>query len=219
MKSVKILLTCLVTILVLSTLAYAEVPKMINYQGKLTTPQGALFNDTLAMTFSIYADSTGGTALWTETQTSVKVEYGVFSVLLGSVNPIPATVFDGNTRYLGLKVGSDNEMTPRKAIVSVGYAYHSITSDTAKFILNSNLVIDYGYEDNVSECGTSNVSFHITFSSPPVVIAGYKGDIDCDEHGNWSVYNITTSGFTLRNARPNNPAGRSAYWIAVGPRQ
>lgn len=138
MKSVKILLACLVAILVFSTLAYAEVPKMINYQGKITTPQGALISDTFSMVFSIYTDSTGGTPLWTETQPSVKVEYGVFSVLLGSVNPIPATVFDGNTRYLGLKVGSDNEMAPRKAIVSVGYAYHSLHSDTADF---SNTVI------------------------------------------------------------------------------
>ncbi|HVP36144.1 MAG TPA: hypothetical protein VMT04_04035, partial [Terriglobales bacterium] len=134
MKSAKILLACLVAILVLFTFAYAEVPKIINYQGKLTTPQGALFNDTLAMTFSIYADSTGGTALWTETQTTVKVEFGVFSVMLGSVNPIPEAVFDGNTRYLGLKVGSDNEMTPRKAIVSVGYAYKSLEADTADYV-------------------------------------------------------------------------------------
>lgn len=135
MKSVKILLACLVTILVFSSLVNAEVPKMINYQGKITTPQGALISDTFSMVFSIYADSTGGTPLWTETQSSVKVEFGVFSVLLGSVSPIPATVFDGNTRYLGLKVGSDNEMTPRKAIVSVGYAYHSGTADTAHFAM------------------------------------------------------------------------------------
>jgi len=135
MKSVKILLACLVAILIFSTLAYAEVPRMINYQGKITTPQGALISDTFSMVFSIYADSTGGTALWSETQSSVKVEFGVFSVLLGSINPILATVFDGNTRYLGVKVGSDNEMTPRKAIVSVGYAYHSMTADTAYFAM------------------------------------------------------------------------------------
>ena len=131
MKSVKILLVCLVAILVFSSLAYAEVPRMINYQGKITRPSGALVDTTTSMVFSIYADSVGGAPLWIETQASVKVEYGVFSVLLGSVNPIPATVFDGNTRYLGLKVGSDSEMTPRKAIVSVGYAYKSFVADTA----------------------------------------------------------------------------------------
>ncbi|OGC82960.1 MAG: hypothetical protein A2W07_01560 [candidate division Zixibacteria bacterium RBG_16_43_9] len=135
MKSVKILLVCLVAIFVISTLAYAEVPKMINYQGKITTPQGALISDTFSMVFSIYADSTGGTPLWTETQTAVKVEYGVFSILLGSLISIPDSVFNGNTRYLGVKVGIDSEMTPRKAIVSVGYAYHSGTADTAYFAM------------------------------------------------------------------------------------
>jgi hypothetical protein len=135
MKSVKILLMCLVVALVITSIAYADVPKMINYQGKITRPSGALVDTTTSMVFTIYADSTGGTALWTETQTSVDVQYGVFSVLLGSVNPIPDSVFNGNVRYLGVKVGNDSDMTPRKAIVSVGYAYHSGTADTAYFAM------------------------------------------------------------------------------------
>jgi hypothetical protein len=77
-------------------------------------------------------------------------------------------------------------------------------------------VIDYGYEDNVPECGTREVVFNVTFAGPPVVIAGYKGDHGCDEHGNWFVFNVTATGFTLRNGRPNAPDLRSAYWIAVG---
>lgn len=125
MKSVKILVVCLVAILVFSTLAYAEIPRMINYQGKITTPQGALIDTTTSMVFSIYADSTGGTPLWTETQTSVKVEFGVFSVILGSVSPILDNVFAGGVRYLGVKVGTDSEMRPLKPIVSIGYAYNS----------------------------------------------------------------------------------------------
>ncbi|MDH4223530.1 MAG: tail fiber domain-containing protein [candidate division Zixibacteria bacterium] len=133
MKAVKILLVCLVAILFISTLAYAEVPKMINYQGKITRPSGALVDTTTSVVFSIYADSIGGTALWTETQTSVGVQYGVFSVLLGSVTPIPDSVFDGNVRYLGVKVGNDSEMTPRRTIVSVGYAFKSDHTDTAEY--------------------------------------------------------------------------------------
>jgi len=124
-----------VVILVSLNFAYAEVPKMINYQGKITTPQGALVSDTVSMTFCIYTDATGGSQLWCETQDSVKVEFGVFSVLLGSMIPIPDSVFNGNTRYLGLKVGNDSEMTPRKTIVSVAYAYHSGTADTAYFAM------------------------------------------------------------------------------------
>jgi hypothetical protein len=40
---------------------------------------------------------------------------------------IPDSVFDGSIRYLGVKVGGDAEITPRKAMVSVPYAYRSGT--------------------------------------------------------------------------------------------
>jgi hypothetical protein len=55
----------------------------------------------------------------------VKVEKGVFNILLGSVNLIPDSVFDGSIRYLGVKVGADPEITPRKPMVSVAYAYRA----------------------------------------------------------------------------------------------
>lgn len=124
MKCAKVfLLVILGLILAFSSLIYADVPRMINYQGKITTPAGALIDTTVQMVFKIYDAATDGGVLWTETQPGVVVEKGVFSVLLGSGNPIPDSVFDGNVRYLGVKVGADPEMTPRKAIVSVGYAF------------------------------------------------------------------------------------------------
>lgn len=103
----------------------AQVPKLINYQGKLTTPQGTPLDTTVSMLFSIYSDSTSGDPLWIETQPSIKVDKSIFNVLLGSVNEIPESVFTGAIRYMGVKVGDDPEMTPRKSIVSVGYAYNS----------------------------------------------------------------------------------------------
>ncbi len=111
--------------------AQAEVPKLINYQGKLTTAEGACVDTTVWMQFAIYSDSTGGDSLWSETQSSVKVDRGVFNVLLGSVNEIPESVFIGDVRYLGVKVDNDPEMTPRKPIVSVPYAYKSVHADSA----------------------------------------------------------------------------------------
>jgi hypothetical protein len=120
-------------VLVMFVYSYAQVPQMINYQGKLTSNTGAPVNDTLQIVFSIYADSVGGTALWTETQPAVVIEKGVFNVLLGNVIRISNSVFNGDVRYLGVKVGSDPEITPRKPMVSVGYAFHSGTADTAKY--------------------------------------------------------------------------------------
>lgn len=134
MKPVRIfLLAGALFIFLFSSLVYAGVPQTMNYQGKLTTPAGALVDTAVEMTFTIYDDSTTGNVLWADTLTSVEVEKGIFSTLLGSKNPVPDSVFDGSIRYLGVKVGSDPEMTPRKAIVSVGYAYKSEYSDTAEY--------------------------------------------------------------------------------------
>jgi hypothetical protein len=126
-------LVVLFAVLCSYSLCYSAIPQMINYQGKITTPAGALVDTTVGMTFTIYDDSTGGNTLWADTLTSVEVEKGIFSVLLGSVNPIPDSVFPGDVRYLGVKVGADPEMSPRKAMVSVAYAYKSEYSDTAKY--------------------------------------------------------------------------------------
>jgi hypothetical protein len=103
----------------------AEVPHMITFQGKLTTSEGVPVNDTVQMTFSIYSDTGGGTAQWTENGAQVVVKDGIYSVLLGQVISIPDSVFDGNVKYLGVKVGSDPEMRPLLPMVSAPYAFMS----------------------------------------------------------------------------------------------
>jgi hypothetical protein len=100
------------------------VPLVINYQGYLTDADGNPVNDTLEMTFSIYDTAEGGEPVWTETQPAVTVTEGIFNVLLGSVNPISAGPLTGES-YLGVKVGSDEEMTPRQQIAAVAYAHRS----------------------------------------------------------------------------------------------
>ncbi len=112
-----------------ASLASADVPHMINYQGKLTDAGGGLVNDTVQMTFSIYPDTLGSPAEWSETQAQVIVENGIFNVLLGAVDTIPSAVFDGNVKYLGVQVESDPEMTPLKPMVSVPYAYRAGSAD------------------------------------------------------------------------------------------
>jgi hypothetical protein len=102
-----------------------DIPHLLNYQGVLTDSAGDPVPDgTYQMTFGIYDSATDGNLLWSETQPNVQVSDGLYNVLLGSVNPIPADVFCGGAdRWLGMKVGSDAEMTPRQRIVSVAYAY------------------------------------------------------------------------------------------------
>lgn len=99
----------------------AAVPSTIGYQGRLYDPNNQPIDATITVTFALYSDSSGGTAVWTETQ-DVVFTNGYFAVKLGSVTPFTSTSFDGSTRFLGVTVGVDAEMTPRAAIASVPYA-------------------------------------------------------------------------------------------------
>jgi hypothetical protein len=72
----------------LPVVALADVPGLINYQGTITDEYGVALDTTVSMTFSIYTDSTGGSLLWNETQSSIAVTSGLFNILLGRVNSI-----------------------------------------------------------------------------------------------------------------------------------
>ncbi|UCE07404.1 MAG: hypothetical protein JSW07_05065, partial [bacterium] len=100
--------------------------QLINYQGLLMDPGTGqpVADATYSITFSIYDVASGGSAIWIETQ-DVQTKDGSYSVLLGSTTPLTPTIFSGPEKYLGIKVGSDPEMTPRKQIVSVAYAITS----------------------------------------------------------------------------------------------
>lgn len=135
MNSIKLLKNIVFSIVILTcaTNLGASVPQLINYQGILTDPSGNPLNSYLTMEFNLYSEATETTGLlWTEKQ-KVTVTEGRYSVLLGSIVNIPLEVFNGQDVFLGIKVGGDPEMTPRKQLVSVGYSFRAACADTAQF--------------------------------------------------------------------------------------
>jgi len=102
--------------------AQSSVPIVIPYQGKLSDSAGTAINSSVNITFRFYAAASGGSALWTETHSSVTVSNGLFRVMLGSVTAIPTTVWSNNPLYVGVQVGSEAEMTPREQIGAVPYS-------------------------------------------------------------------------------------------------
>jgi hypothetical protein len=90
---------------------------MTNYQGYLVDTSGNPLNATVTMTFALYDIPEGGTPLWTETYPDVVVTKGIFSVVLGSMVNFTAADIEGE-RYLGVTVGTDEEMLPRHALTS-----------------------------------------------------------------------------------------------------
>jgi hypothetical protein len=128
-KVLTIFIVVLIWALALSS-SYGEVPRLINYQGVLKDTANVPQAGNFSFTFSIYTQSVGGTQLWTETQNPVNVSRGLFSVLLGSVNPIPYSVFNGEDRWLEVSVGGTT-LSPRRRMVSVAYAYKTNWADSA----------------------------------------------------------------------------------------
>ena len=111
----KLFLLCIVCI------AFADVPALINYQGKIADADGLPVEGELSITFRIYDAASGGSSLWEEAQT-VMVLNGVYNTLLGSVSAFDEDLFDGAERYLSIQVGDDEESSSRSQLVSTPYA-------------------------------------------------------------------------------------------------
>lgn len=126
-------------VVVLSLLFYFEVraaglsagtsPSTISYQGTLFTAGGAAVNANVGLTFRLYNVQSGGTALWTEAHSganAVPVSNGLFNVSLGSITPIPSSVWNNSAVYLGVQVEGDSaELSPRELIGSVPFARYA----------------------------------------------------------------------------------------------
>lgn len=99
----------------------AQTPSTISIQGVLRDGTGAaVANGPYAMSFAIYSVTTGGAALWTESQPSVIVQNGLYNVQLGSVTPFGSLAFN-QQYYIGVTAGG-TEMSPRITLTAAPYA-------------------------------------------------------------------------------------------------
>ncbi|MEQ8818793.1 MAG: hypothetical protein RLY93_01005 [Sumerlaeia bacterium] len=115
------------------------VPPLINYQGRLTDDQGQPVSGNRAMSFSIYQQASGGTAVWgPQDFPEVPVTNGVFNVILssdGGGDPV-TDAFDSPDAFLGLRVGPVGgtlgaEFSPRQQFLSVPYSIRALDSQTS----------------------------------------------------------------------------------------
>ena len=186
------------------------MPGAISYQGTLLEASEQPISGNVNMTFGLYDTPTGGTSLWTETHSGVNavpVENGLFHVLLGSLTPIPATVWGHETLYLGVKVGNDLEMVPREIVGMNPLAFlvqkvpiGSISQVEAPTLVESvklNTRIQYGAVAAIATEPTNQLRVHIDYPDPfakqpflllqpsyqytPYVIATYG--LPCDHTG------------------------------------
>lgn len=125
-KSFILVLLLLTFNFLLSTAVFGAIPQMINFQGRLTDDEGQPITGTRNFEFSIYNDPTSelvADRLWgPETQDSVPIAGGIFSVQLGSFVPIGQNVFDSPNCWLEIEV-QGSKLTPRQQIIAHAYSY------------------------------------------------------------------------------------------------
>ena len=116
-----VLAVCLTFSMVLSGWA---VPRIINYQGKITNSEGNTLKGIYQMIFFLYDAQSGGTELWQEQQ-AVTITGGIYNVHLGKVQPFPEDL--GNELYLEVVIknpqtGLDEVLSPRLQVTSAIFA-------------------------------------------------------------------------------------------------
>jgi hypothetical protein len=142
------------------TFAATGINRQINFQGRLVNNTTGLnvSNGSYSVVFTLYNNGTAGqgTALWTETQ-NVTATDGIFRVALGSVTPIPANFnFNWDGLYLGIKVGTDAEMTPRIQMAAVPFAFNA--AQVAGLTIQDSATGTAGSTSATLRIGTSAVS-------------------------------------------------------------
>jgi hypothetical protein len=127
--------------------AATTLPTKMNFQGRITNNSGSILaNGTYNMRFRIWNAASGGTQQWTEDRLvsasqGVTVTNGQFSVQLGSITALNASVFASNSLYFEVElptpasattsspVWTEGAMTPRNQLATSAYAYNAETLD------------------------------------------------------------------------------------------
>ena len=115
----------------LATTAFADVPRTISYQGRLTD-NGVPINGIRNVTFTIY--NGGGTSIWNSGIVSVAFAEGLFTVELGQSpqTPLPLEMWPADTAMsLGVTIETNPELSPRLHFKTVPYAMHALTAGHA----------------------------------------------------------------------------------------
>lgn len=97
---------CTAVLLLASSLALAQVPGKLSYQGRLLKADGTPESGPTSIGFSLYAAASGGNAIWSETQ-ELGITEGYYATALGALTAFPPGAFDGSERFLEISVAGN----------------------------------------------------------------------------------------------------------------
>ncbi len=184
-------LTTVLLFLFLLTVVSA-IPQTFNIHGKLTNSDGAPITTATNINFSIYNSYTGGTPVYTKLKTITPDSEGIYDVILDGIDKIKA-----DTQYfLGIKVGSDAEMTPRINLTSTPYAVRAQNVTISGVEFNSQVNLS---GQNLITTGNITASYFIGDGSKLINLnlSGIEGASQWITSGNNIYFNVGNVGIGL----------------------
>lgn len=191
-----------------------SVPSTVSYQGKLTDSSGVPIHGNTAIKFSLYSVESGGTAIWSEnydgnsSRPIINVVNGHFSVELGSITPLTKSHFSSSTIYLGIKVGSDSEMSPRIPILSSPFTFQADNADTLDDLDATSFL-----RTDVATSGFHKVSITVDTGSNWVMqlkqnsATGYGLEVETVGTGTEPAIKVTNAGSSVFRVQNNGNVG------------
>lgn len=162
----------------------------INYQARLLDSFGRRVTGTVDLSFKIYDAATDGNLLWSETQSDVTVQDGVYAVILGAQNPIAASVFSQNDIYLELGINGET-LAPRQQITAAAYAL------VARTIMGSNIYenqtsgyVGVGTTNPVAKLDVNGTLKTAGFKMPTGATVNHVLVSDDDGNGTWEPISV-----------------------------
>lgn len=128
MNSNRTIIMAFMVLVSLAGASAAEVPSLINYQGRMLDHNGNLISSNVMVSVGIYTNPTLGEAVYSEEIGTVAVNNGIYSFMFGTNEAEIANVFKNPDTWLEVSVNGTT-VTPRQRLVAVPYAIRSGEAD------------------------------------------------------------------------------------------
>ena len=204
----------------------AQVPSLINYQGRLTDGSGNPVSGNRTMAVSLYDAATGGNMTYEETIGTVGVANGTYSFQFGASGNGIVSVLSGQD-FLALTVNGTEEST-RTRLLAVPFALKAKESADTQ-MLNSQVTSLNGTMAGLSasqttlagnvttlQAQTQSVSESLSAILVEYKVLGLSGNLTFDNSISSGLLTISNSGFRpLTVSGISYPAGFSGNWTGT----
>lgn len=144
-------------------------PRTLAFQGRLLDKTNTPITAETNLRFAVYnsPSASGSALLWQEVQEVVPNSDGYFSTLLGKKSSLSQSVFNNNPNlYVGIAVGSQNELQPRQQLATGGLAANAQSLQGLKPITDTdnteNVILALDSSGDLTIGGSASPTFQAT---------------------------------------------------------